>query len=330
MSDPVSKTLRLSVTRREFLISAAATTASVACGPIGSYCVTLSRPPRLTILGIGDNGLAHIESILSNNLATVAAIYDEDPDRLRDARRKVAEMTGHIPAASSQYIDLLKQSDSEAYMILGYYKERQRLLTRLIAKHSYVLLDPHFYSTLGERRVLREALLNSRTVLRLNPAGSAIPLIGGKSQLGFERQSPSRVVLMSNSSPQEYSPSIFRHIPELYSLLGSSEPTELPIRILAHTLSNGAKTSYLFVIVPLKGNERLLELHVRNFRSHQSKENTLQLSGTHHKFFQEVRDRSGSPHDESFRKADLVNLLACLADLSARTNRNVELNLDQA
>ena len=275
MFDSVSRALRLSFTRREFLISAAATTASAACGPFFSAGGTTSHLPRVTILGVQDQ--SHLESMLTNNLATIAALYDENPDRLRDACRKVAEMTGTVPESATQYMKLLDHTGSDAYIVSGPHKNRQDILTRLLEKKTYVLLDLPFYSTLDQRSVLRESLVHSQAILRFPVPCGEVPLVRATSQLGLERQTPSRVTLTS-ASPQEGRPSLFRHIPELYSLLGNTASEELPIKIHAQTLLSALRTSYVFIILPANGIECHLQLHVQKLPTLRSDRPLLRVS----------------------------------------------------
>jgi hypothetical protein len=327
MSDNTSVPLKLTLSRREFLISATAATATLINESLTYPLVQSHELPRVGILGLDERGQYHVRQFLSRGLAVVAAIYDDESDRLGEAARKVAQKTSRTPKTTTNLGEFMRDRTLNAVVIAGPLNRRFEFVKQLLETGNHGLVEPPIYTDMDQRHLLRQFAKNSRSILQVNLPSRAmgIPPVGRP----YDRQMrlPRRVSSLLNTSTQLAHLSLFEMVADIDLLLKRSASPERPSIISAQSLSGGVRKLYRFVITDESGAENTIEIHVQGSRAFRPVASPTQMSDLYENFFRVLRNPSHEQLLAPWHSTDVAHTLAYLGDLSAKLGRGVELNV---
>lgn len=85
------------------------------------------RKIKTGVIGLGGRGWGLLGTILACEEAEVVAVCDVYEDRVGNAQKKVEEKTGKKPVGYTDYLELLKNPDVEAVLIVSSWDEHTRM-----------------------------------------------------------------------------------------------------------------------------------------------------------------------------------------------------------
>ena len=108
--------------RREFLDNSVRNAAGIAAGVLAMERTSRAHPSsreqlRLGMIGLGDQGQKHVQTLQAIDSATITAICDVDGRNLALAQHQIVEDQGTRPIAITQYEKLLERNDVDAVVI---------------------------------------------------------------------------------------------------------------------------------------------------------------------------------------------------------------------